>query len=65
MGSHVRRKTSDSTTQVQYENTDLLAYVAHGSDATVARPTGAGAVVWIGTVSPNNATASDLWVDTS
>jgi hypothetical protein len=39
--------------------------VNHGSTATTARPSGAGLVIWVGSVSPNNAAASDLWEDTA
>lgn len=39
--------------------------VAHGATASTARPTGAAAVYWIGSVAPTNATNSDLWYDTT
>jgi hypothetical protein len=41
------------------------ATVTHGSVASTARPTASGAVVWIGSVTPTNATDGDLWVDIS
>jgi hypothetical protein len=37
--------------------------VYHGSDATVARPTGAYQVIWVGTVEPNNWLVGDIWID--
>jgi hypothetical protein len=36
--------------------------VAHGSNASTARPSGATAVYWIGTVEPVNAVNGDLWI---
>ncbi len=44
----------------------LPTYVFHGSTAGTARPTGAGVVVWVGTVAPTNANTSvDFWIDTT
>lgn len=39
--------------------------VAHGSDGSTARPTGVGAVYWVGSVEPTNATNADWWYDTT
>ena len=39
--------------------------VTHGSTASTARPTGVGAVYWIGTVEPTNAANSDWWYDST
>jgi hypothetical protein len=39
--------------------------VTHGSTASTARPTGVGAVYWVGSVEPNNAVNTDLWYDTT
>jgi hypothetical protein len=36
--------------------------VAHGSNASTARPSGVTAVYWIGTVEPVNAVNGDLWI---
>ena len=38
-----------------------MVVVNHGTNASTARPTGVGAVYWIGTVQPTNATAYDMW----
>lgn len=42
-----------------------MVVVNHGSTAGTARPTGVGAVYWIGSVSPTNAVNGDLWYDTT
>jgi hypothetical protein len=39
--------------------------VSHGSTAGTARPTGIGAVYWIGSVEPTNAINGDQWYDTT
>lgn len=39
-----------------------MTVVNHGSTASTARPAGAVAVYWIGTVEPTNATDNDLWI---
>lgn len=39
--------------------------VSHGSTASTARPTGIGAVYWIGSVVPTNAANGDQWYDTT
>ena len=36
--------------------------VNHGTNSSMARPSGASVVYWIGTVEPTNATNNDLWV---
>jgi hypothetical protein len=38
-----------------------MTVVNHGATADTARPTGAAAVYWIGTVEPTNAVDGDLW----
>lgn len=44
----------------------LPTYVFHGAVAGTARPTNAGVVIWVGTVTPTNAvTATDFWIDTT
>ena len=40
-----------------------LGYVNHGATAGTARPTGYGAILWVGTVTPTNAVDGDVWVD--
>ena len=39
----------------------MLAVVRHGSNADEARPSGFGAVYWIGSVVPSNAVDGDFW----
>lgn len=39
-----------------------MTVVNHGATASTARPAGAAAVYWIGTVEPTNATDNDLWI---
>lgn len=46
------RETADSASMV---------VVKHGTDGTVARPTGASAVYWLGTAEPANAVDGDIW----
>lgn len=41
-----------------------LVVVEHGADGTVARPAGAAAVYWIGSVEPANGVDHDLWYNT-
>ena len=38
-----------------------MGVVAHGSNASTARPTGFAQVTWVGSVSPTNAAANDVW----
>jgi hypothetical protein len=40
---------------------DGMVVVNHGATASTARPTGVGAVYWIGSVEPTNALTSDMW----
>jgi hypothetical protein len=39
-----------------------MRVVSHGATANTARPAGAAAVYWIGTVEPMNAANNDLWI---
>jgi hypothetical protein len=39
-----------------------MRVVSHGATADTARPAGAAAVYWIGTVEPTNAANNDLWI---
>ena len=43
---------------------ESMVVVAHGSDPEHPRPTGVGAVYWIGSEEPVNAIDADLWYDT-
>lgn len=38
-----------------------MVVVNHGSTAGTARPSGAAAVYWVGTVTPTNMTSADLY----
>jgi len=40
-----------------------MVVVSHGTDANVVRPVGAAVAYWIGTATPINALAYDLWYD--
>lgn len=42
-----------------------LGIVVHGGTAGTVRPTGFARILWIGTVTPTNATDNDLWIDTT
>lgn len=42
-----------------------MGVVIHGATAGTARPTGYGAIHWIGSVTPTNAIDNDVWTDTS
>ena len=53
----------DGTTTVEYGVKDIT--VNHGSNASTARPTTPGKVIWVGTVEPANAVDGDEWVDNS
>jgi hypothetical protein len=54
--------TSTPTTLAGYGITNGFTVVNHGSAANTTRPSGAGAVYWIGTVEPTNALNNDLWI---
>jgi hypothetical protein len=41
-----------------------LAVIPHGADADYARPHGYGPVLWIGSVTPNNAATNDIYIPT-
>ena len=40
-----------------------MVAVAHGTNAGLARPVGAVAVYWTGSVAPANAAEADLWLE--
>lgn len=42
-----------------------MVVVAHGAVAATARPAGAAAVYWMGSVEPDNAVNGDMWYDTT
>lgn len=42
---------------------NVIVKVNHGSNGSTARPAGAYLVYWIGTATPTNAQADDLWVN--
>lgn len=44
---------------------NTVTRVVHGSNASMARPSGINYVEWVGSVAPTNATANDTWVDTN
>lgn len=45
--------------------TGAVQYVNHGATAGTSRPSGAGKVVWNGSVAPTNASSGDDWYDTT
>lgn len=64
--------TASSTTWLRGDQTwaavdsgNALGYVAHGSTASTVRPSGFAAIVWVGTVEPDNWVAGDLWENPS
>lgn len=42
-----------------------MGFVFHGSSAAIARPSGVGGVLWVGSVEPSNAKATDPWISTN
>ena len=59
-------QTVDRTTpQLVRPSSAQLVTVEHGSVASTARPSGAGAVYWKGAVAPQNGVNGDLWYDTT
>jgi hypothetical protein len=58
--------TSDASKPVSSATQTALnargAVVYHGATASTTRPSGAGSVVWIGTVQPTNWTTNDAWI---
>ena len=57
------------TLESQLEKAEALAsgviVVNHGATASTARPTTHASVIWVGSVSPTNATEFDLYLDTA
>jgi hypothetical protein len=47
------------------DTADVVVRVFHEADADFARPSTPNTVLWIGTVTPNNAEATDLFVNTT
>lgn len=43
------------------DKSSAMVVVNHGSTASTPRPSGVGAVYWIGTVQPSNALSYDMW----
>lgn len=53
-------------TEINTMRGEYMRVVNHGSNASTARPSTSGPVLWRGSVSPSNAnTTLDLWLDTS
>jgi hypothetical protein len=59
--------TTEVTAQVatRIAKVDGVVVVDHGTNASVARPTGYAMVIWRGSVQPTNALNTDFWLDTS
>lgn len=47
------------------DKSSAFVVVNHGATAETARPSGIGAVYWVGSVEPTNAENSDWWYDTT
>jgi hypothetical protein len=54
----------DSTEDIVGQNT-TNRLVVHGATAGTARPSNATVVLWIGSVTPTNASDGDIWLDTT
>ena len=52
-----------STSDVTTLEAKTVTVVAHGVNASMARPTGVGAVMWVGSAEPVNKIAGDVWVE--
>lgn len=63
-GSISRRTTSEILADTSAD-TRYMVVVSHGSTASTARPAGATAVYWVGSVAPENAESQDIWIDTA
>lgn len=57
--------TKADTTALTAVKSGAMGVVIHGAVAGTARPTGYGAIHWIGSVSPTNSIDNDVWTDTS
>jgi hypothetical protein len=63
LGTAAATASADYATAAQGARADAAFQVVnHGSTAGTARPAGAPAVYWIGTVEPTNALDGDLWI---
>lgn len=52
-----------STGDVTTLEAKAVIVVTHGANASTARPTGVGAVLWVGSVEPTNRAPGDVWVE--
>ena len=52
-----------STGDVTTLQANTVRVVTHGGNASMARPTGVGAVLWVGSATPANRVAGDVWVE--
>jgi hypothetical protein len=53
--------TVSTSIGTKQDKSSAMVIVDNGSDANYARPTGVGAVYWIGSAEPLNAAAYDMW----
>ena len=56
-----RETVGDEVRRGDFSSPSVMVIVDNGSDANYARPTGVGAVYWIGSVEPLNAAEYDMW----
>lgn len=53
--------TVTNSLATKQEKASAMVVVDNGANADYPRPTGVGAVYWIGSAQPNNASAYDMW----
>lgn len=56
---------ADVTDATNVSSSGGVIRVAHGATANTTRPSVSGAVLWVGSVEPANATDGDIWIDTA
>ncbi len=57
--------TADVNGEATWQNKSGKGFVAHGSNASVARPVGWDSIEWTGSVEPVNAINGDTWINTT
>lgn len=61
----VDKAVAEAATATATAIAGTMGTVIHGATASTARPTGYGAITWIGSVAPLNMATNDLWLDNS
>lgn len=62
-GATVKTTVQDIADLAEFDYSEVMRVVNHGSTASTARPSPAGAVYWIGDVEPDNGVDGDLWFE--